>query len=260
MVRLTAGSHASLRKTRRAPPTRSMVVRGDHVVPRRTPPKRKSAAPTRSMVVRGNTGPLTIPALRRAFESVDRFVAKKPSVPEFQKHWKKTFGKPVSAEAARDYLQFAAAKQTQSGGAAPLSYELGEPAGPAPNVPPTATPYVSNGFGFANVPSFINQCGTVDTTNPVPADMGTNTFTRMGGGRRTRKRSTRQRGGAAQLDEFFARPFGINSPPSMAQTAQTLTTGYNQFASPRPELHHNLNFHRMPSVMTGGLPPSSITF
>lgn len=244
------------RKTRRTP-TRSMVVKGDHVVSRRTPPKRTSAAPSRSMVVRGNTGPLTIPALRRAFESVDRFVAKKPSVAEFQRHWKKTFGKPVSAEAARDYLQFAAVKKTQSGGAltgAPLSYELGEPAGPAPNAPP----YVSTGFGFANVPGFISQCGTVDTTNPVPADMGSNKV----GGKRSRTR--KQRGGAgAPLQSAFAemlsKPFGMGSPPSPAQTAQTLTNGYNQFNSPRPE-NNNMNFHRTPTVFTGSLPPSSITY
>lgn len=247
------------RKTQRTP-TRSMVVKGDHVVPRRTPPKR---GVTRSMVVRGNTGPLTIPALRRAFESVDRFVAKKPSVAEFQKFWKKTFGKPVSAEAARDYLQFAAAKKTQSGGAltgAPLSYELGQPAGPAPNAQPTATPYVSTGFGFANVPGFISQCGTVDTTNPVPADMGSN---KVGGGRSRRTR--KQRGGAgapiqAAFAELLSNPFGMGSPPSPAQTAYALTTGYNQFNSPRPELNNNINFHKTPTVFTGSLPPSSITY
>ena len=238
-----------------------MVVRGDHKTSRRTPPKRKSAsaAPTRSMVVRGNTGPLTIPALRRAFESVDRFVAKKPSVVDFQKFWKKTFGKPVSAEAARDYLQFAAAKKAQSGGAltgASLSYELGEPAGAAP----TATPYVSTGFGFANVPGFINQCGTVDTTNPVPADMGSNKV----GGKRSSTRRSRQRGGAgaslqSAFSEFVTRPFGMNSPPSPAQSAQTLTTGYNQFNSPRPE-NNNPSFPVPQPVVTGSLPLTSIAY
>lgn len=234
-------------------PTRSMVVRGDH---RRTPPKGKHAGPTRSMVVRGNTGPLTIPALRRAFESIDRFVAKKPTVAEFQKHWKKTFGKPVSADAARDYLQFAAAK-TQSGGAAPLSYELGEPAGPAPNVPP----YVSTGFGFANVPGFINQCGTVDTTNPVPADMGSNKV----GGRRSERstRRQRQRGGAAELStafaEFASRPLGMSSPLSMGQAAQTLTTGYNDLASPRPEIS-NFTFARQPTIFNASLPTITSSF
>lgn len=218
------------------------------------------------MVVRGNTGPLTIPALRRAFESVDRFVAKKPTVAEFQKHWKKTFGKPVSAEAARDYLQFAAAKKAQSGGGtltgAPLSYELGEPAGAAPSTP-MATPYVANGFGFANVPGFINQCGTVDKTNPVPADMGSN---KVGGGRSRRSRRNRsQRGGAgaplqAAFNESLIRPAGgMNSPPTMAQTLQQNALGYNQFSSPRPE-NNNLDFNTPKTVFTGSLPPSSITY
>lgn len=213
--------------------------------------------PRRSMVVRGNTGPLTIPALRRAFESVDRFVAKKPTVAEFQRFWKKTFGKPVSADVARDYLQFAAAK-TQSGGSAPLSYELGEPAGTAPNAPPTATPYVSTGFGFANVPGFINQCGTVDSSTPVPADMGSN---KVGGSRKRSRRS--QRGGAANLStafaEFQVRPLGMSSPVSMGQAVQTLANGNNTLPSPRPEINP-LSFARQPTVFTASIPTSSITF
>jgi hypothetical protein len=215
------------------------------------------------MMVRGNTGPLTIPELRRAFESVDRFVAKKPTVAEFQRHWKKTFGKPVATDAARDYLQFASAKP-QSGGSASLSYELGEPVGAAPNVPSygLATPYVSTGFGFANVPGFINQCGTVDSSTPVPADMGSNL---VGGKRSTERRKTRkQRGGAgaplqAAFAEFMSRPLGMNSPPSMGQTVQTLSTGYNALASPRPEIN-DLSFTRPPSVFNATLPTITSSF
>ena len=197
--------------------------------------------------------PLTIPQLRRAFESIDRFVAKSPSVADFQKHWKKTFGKPVSAEAARDYLQFAtAAKKTQGGGGpASLGYELTEPAGAAPNSPP----YLASGFGFANVPSFISQCGTVDVKNPVPAGIGSN---HVGGKRGSRRK---QKGGSlsSAFAEFTSRPFGMLAPQTQAQDLQSLAHGNNTLASPRPE-HNTLNLVRPQIVFGATLPTSSISY
>jgi hypothetical protein len=206
----------------------------------------------RPSATKTTTTPLTIPQLRRAFESIDRFVAKSPSVADFQKHWKKTFGKPVSAEAARDYLQFAtAAKKTQGGGGpAPIGYELTEPAGAAPNSPP----YLASGFGFANVPSFISQCGTVDVKNPVPAGIGSN---HVGGKRRSRK----QKGGtlSSAFAEFTSRPFGMLTPPTQAQDLQSLAHGNNTLASPRPEFS-TFDFARPQIVFGATLPKSSISY
>lgn len=207
----------------------------------------------RPSTAKTTTTPLTIPQLRRAFESIDRFVAKSPSVADFQKHWKKTFGKPVSAEAARDYLQFAAAtKKTQGGGGpAPLGYELTEPAGAAPSSPP----YLASGFGFANQPSFISQCGTVDVKNPVPAGIASN---HVGGKRGSRRK---QKGGSlpSAFAEFTSRPFGMLSPSTQAQDLQSLAHGNNTLASPRPE-HNTLNLVRPQMVFGATLPITSINY
>lgn len=202
---------------------------------------------------------MTVPQLRRAFEHMDGFVAKKGTdVDAFRKEWKKIFGKEVSRVAAEDYLKFVKTKKSQRGGAlalspAPLGYDLR--AG-------TDTPYgsfnkyVGDGFGFANVDSVAAVCGRENITpklpvmqSPVatlPADLGSN---KVGGGRR---KTRKQKGGASAgwLAQFLnngaealQRPVAIGKMdvPGAAVSAQMLAKGYptgegNLFASPRPEI------------------------
>lgn len=193
---------------------------------------------------------LTVPQLRRAFEHIDKFVAKHSTdVEAFRKEWKKTFGKEVSKAAAEDYLKFVKSKTPMKGGAslspAPLAYDMR--AG-------TDTPYgsfnkyVGDGFGFANVDSISAGCGRENITPKLPADIGN----KVGGGRRkTRKLKSSQKGGAFSLSQFLStgaealqRPvtIGRSDMPGSLYTAQMMAKGYPTgtagiFNSPRPEIH-----------------------
>ena len=192
---------------------------------------------------------MTVPQLRRAFEHIDSFVAKKgTNVDAFRKEWKKTFGKEVSRAAAEDYLKFVGSKKSkkgaQSGGAlslspAPLGYDLragtDTPYGSFPS-------YVAGGFGFANADSISAACGRENITPRLPADLGSN---KVGGGRRKTRKTKRQGGGGfmSTLSEALQRPFTIGKMdiPGVGVTAQMMAKGYptgegNLFASPRPEV------------------------
>ena len=221
----------------------------------------------------GKNKALTIPQLRRSIEHIDAFVARKGNdVTAFRKEWKKTFGKEVSLKAAKEYLEIVLKRkgQGQSGGMAPLNYELGAGGDASPSVPP----YVSGGFGFANNDGFASSCGKEDIT-PVPHPrLGSNL---VGGGKGGKGKKTRkgrkgrkdrkdQRGGAlpimSQLSnnfaEFLSRPvIPMSSPPSMAQDMQMLSKGYNGLASPLPQ-NPSFNFAQTPPIYNTYVSPSSV--
>jgi hypothetical protein len=197
---------------------------------------------------------MSVPQLRRAFEHIDKFVAKKGTdVDAFRKEWKKTFGKEVSKAAAEDYLKFVKSKKSksQSGGGAltlsPASIGYDMRAG-------TDTPYgsfnkyVGDGFGFANADSVAAACGRENITPKLPADLGSN---KVGGGRRKTRKA--QKGGAFSLAQFLSsgaealqRPVTMGSvlSPNTAgtlYTTQMMAKGYptgtaGVFNSPRPEI------------------------
>lgn len=170
---------------------------------------------------------MTIPKLRKAFESLDSFLQKRIHSPtiesDFRKEWKKLFGKPVSETAAKEYIRFMKANKVQKGGAAPIDWTLRPPEPLNLNIPP----YVSSGFGFANIPSFMpTQCGKESIPNTIPASLGLNSFPKaiVGGGKKTRKQR-KQKGGAlpsimTAVSEMFQRPVQMDSPPSRAQDFQ----------------------------------------
>jgi hypothetical protein len=203
---------------------------------------------TRKAAQKKETG-MTVPELRRAFERIDTFVARNGSnVEAFRKEWKKTFGKDVSANSAKEYLEFVSSKKSkktknnQTGGMAPLDYDLRAGA----DIPyGSFLPYVSKGFGFANMDSIAAVCGKEDIT-PVPpagpSGLGSNEV-KFGGGKKNRTRkSKKQRGGGVlnNVAELFQRPFLMNSPPTTLQHSQMDVKGYNGFPSPLPE---NPSFH-----------------
>ncbi len=183
---------------------------------------------------------MTIPQLRQAFEKIESYVSKhNDDVEGFQNEWKKVFGKTVSKEAARDYLAFVREqKGSQSGGAAPIDYDMRAGA----DIPYGSFPaYVQSGFGFANMDSFTLQKGDL-LTPIIPAGMGTNKVMGGGkrGGRKTRKQK-KQAGGAylpslaTAAQEFLTRPLGMSSPPTTLQQTQMEVKGVNGFPSGRPE-------------------------
>ena len=176
--------------------------------------------------------PLTLSKLRKALEHIKRSAQTK-SVIEFKKDYKTAFGRVISTEQAEDYMKSLKNKQMK-GGAAPLSYETRPGADlPYGNFPP----YVSNGFGFANVASTLGEAAGVTDFPTPPAGLGSN---KVGGSRkRSGKRVTarKQKGGATVLENvsaMFARPFPSAAPPSYLGDAQMLLKGANGFPSPLP--------------------------
>lgn len=223
---------------------------------------RKTKKATKTPEPKGDKG-MTIPELRRSFEQVERWVKSHGAdVEGFQTMWKKTFGKEVSKEAAKDYLQFVHAKGKQSGGGqaitpASLGYDLRAGADiPYGSFPP----YVSGGFGFANIDSLTAV--KEDITPKLPADMGSNL---VGGAKKRRaaktRKSKKQSGGGftSAVTEFLTRPFGMNSPPTASQDAQMLAKGVTGLASPRPEIN-DLQFTPNPTIYNASINPASRSF
>jgi hypothetical protein len=229
---------------------------------RKTPTKTKQAETTKA---------LTIPELRKAFEHIDAVVHTKISkleeeeaISAFRKEWKKIFGKEVSEESAKEYLQFvlsekrssgsAAAKQ--SGGAAPLGWDMTPGAGAV-----RALPYISDGFGFANKDSIVAECGKVDITPQLLPGMGDRTV-KFGGGakkkRETRRKSKKQTGGAigSAVMEAITRPF---FPTGAGYDAMLISKGINTLSSPRPEIPA-FSANQPTTVYSASSTPTSRTF
>jgi hypothetical protein len=230
---------------------------------------------------------MTVPQLRKAFEHIESY-ARKHDVSAFRKEWKKTFGKPISEHAAKDYISFLKSSNEQSGGGsatplagAPLDYTTR--AGADPSTAAQVPPYVSSGFGFANMDSFRLMSGKEDITPRIPADMGSNL---VGGSnrvfnsnqlkepielksleskRKTRKSRKGQVGGAfpslsTAVSEMMSRPFAMNSPPTtgniMTMAAKAHT---DDIASPRPE-NNNLSFTQAPTIYSATANNQTRTF
>jgi uncharacterized protein (UPF0335 family) len=124
---------------------------------------------------------MTIPQLRKAFETIEQKSKEIHSVREFQQVWKSVFHKTIDVKAAESYLSMKKkrsktrkSKNKQSGGVAPLDYTVG----PGVNgVHGNFLPYISSGFGFYNSINNIamdSDCGKQDITPTLSSDMGSN--------------------------------------------------------------------------------------
>lgn len=183
--------------------------------------------------------PLSLGGLRRALEHI-KGCAGKMSVPEFQKEYKKVFHKNIGPKDAKAYIQSLKASR-QSGGAAPLHYEL--QAG-APTPYGSFPAYLTGGFGFANVSSTLGEAAGVTNFPSPAARMGSNLVGGSKGKRATRRKGKSQKGGAGMLDvtlsnvaEVFSRPFPAAAPATIGNDLQLLAKGHIPFDSPRPEFH-----------------------
>jgi hypothetical protein len=187
-------------------------------------------------------GYMTIPEVRRSLEHIHSYVKTHPTVSAFRKEFKKVFGTEISEKSASEYLSVVSLeKGRQHGGAqlvnpASVGYEMA----PGSNNP-SYLPYVAGGVQLP-VDSVARTCGQ-NCFLPPAAGLGSNTF-QKGGKRNTRKtRKGKQHGGAfptlqTAFSEFLNRPLGMGSPPSAGQDLTMLAKGYNQFASPRPEINN----------------------
>jgi len=184
--------------------------------------------------------PLSLGGLRKALEHI-KGCAGKMNVSEFQNEYKKVFHKNISPKDAKAYIQSLKASR-QSGGAAPLHYELQAGA----ETPYGSFPaYLTGGFGFANASSTLGE-GAGVTKFPSPATgMGSNL---VGGakGKRCTKRKVKvkiQKGGGvldvtlSNVAEVFSRPFPSAAPATIGNDVQMLAKGLPGFDSPRPEFH-----------------------
>jgi hypothetical protein len=184
---------------------------------------------------------LTVPQLRKAFEKIDmetrKILAKHPiddsSISEFQKTWKSTFHKEIDAGVAKSYLELNAKVRKhkgtrkekrkgaqQKGGSAPVDYML------RPGLDGTHgnyLPYVSSGLGFYNSINNIamdSDCGKVDVTPQISADMGSNQFHSgqqgMFGGQRMIQSSVPPSLLQDVQDSLLSRPLG--SSPNVLNT------------------------------------------
>jgi hypothetical protein len=187
---------------------------------------------------------MTIPEVRKSLEHIHSYVKTRPTVAAFRKEFKKVFGTEISEKSASEYLSVVSlekARGSQHGGAqlaspAPLGYEMT----PGSNNP-SYLPYVAGGVQLP-LDSVARTCGQ-NCFLPPAADLGSNAF-QKGGRRNTRKmrKSRKQKGGAfptiqTAFAEFLNRPLGMGSPNSAPQDLTMLAKGYNQFASPRPEIN-----------------------
>ena len=184
--------------------------------------------------------PLSLGGLRKALEHI-KGCAGKMSVPEFQKEYKKVFHKNINPKDAKAYIQSLKASR-QSGGAAPLHYEL--QAG-APTPYGSFPAYLTGGFGFANVSSTLGEAAGVTNFPSPAARMGSNLVGGAKGKRATRRKGKgdRQKGGGildntlSNVSEIFSRPFPAVAPASIGNDMQMLSKGVPGFDSPRPEFH-----------------------
>ena len=168
----------------------------------------------------------------------------------FQKEWLKVFKRPVDNKAADAYLLFEAKKgkkgtRKQKGGSsplggAPLDYTMGPGLTQTQGQYGSFPAYVDSGFdSYAtkfNQDSITAQCGQVDTTPKLPANMGSNQVSQKGGKRSRKLR--KQMGGFPTLAEFGSalsfRPLLATNPTTALYDAQMSSKGLPLPASPSP--------------------------
>jgi len=182
------------------------------------------ARQTRKKTNKNLAKPLTVPQLRKAFESIDietrKILAKHPinelSISDFQKVWKSIFHKQIDIQSAKSYLELQSkikkktkgTRKSQKGGSAPVDYML------RPGLDGTHgsfLPYVSSGLSFYNNINNIamdSDCGKVDITPQIAADMGSNMF-----------------GGASIAELSGSRIIQSSVPPSILQDVQDTMLG-----------------------------------
>lgn len=171
------------------------------------------------------TKAMTIPQLRKAFETIEKKSNEIHTVREFQEVWKSVFHKSIDSKAAESYLRMKKKKSKtrknknkQSGGVAPLDYTVG----PGVNgVHGNFLPYISSGFGFYNNINNIamdSDCGKQDITPTISSDMGSNKVTSGG-----------------SLNELLSQKFvGSTVPPTPLQDLVDSVRGVKLGASPDP--------------------------
>jgi hypothetical protein len=155
------------------------------------------------------------------------------SVKKFQSEWQATFHKPLSDKVAKEYLnhinKYKSKTMKKRGGGtitpAPLAYRM-EPGAQIPhgNFPE----YLTKGF-FVPMSDNIANCGKIDSTPTVPANMGSNKV----GGKRKKSKSLKKGGGSDPISSLITglgtiaqRPWASQNPPLFHQDQLLQYKGY----------------------------------
>lgn len=216
-------------------------------------------------------GIYSIPELRRSFEHIEAYLndkiqrkeTKEKMIRDVRKEWEEVFMKPLdhaSAEAliedrmklvpsrrktrkhhggafaingapvdsvTRPGLYLAPAGLPDQNGGLPLSKQSG--GGPYGSF----VQYVSNGFQQPEM-SIVSDPVKGQPAWPIPtADMGSNQFAPLKGGRRRTRRGVRRGGSLASMwDSMTSHPISASSPPGPLQDAQDMWHGASVGASP----------------------------
>ena len=161
---------------------------------------------------------MTIPQLRKAFESVEHETTRildhpidASSVEEFQKIWGSIFGKQIDKKVAESYLTIQTKiknktkgkkSRKQKGGVATLDYQY-RPGIDGPHG--QYLPYITSGFKFydsINQIGMDSSCGKDNITPTISEDMGSNKV------------------GGASINELLTGRLGVaSSPPNLIQDA-----------------------------------------
>ena len=192
-------------------------------------------------------GIYSIPELRRAFEHVEQVIdemihskeSKADMISHIRKEWQKVFHKALDKSSADALITHRMESRSMKGGGstplagAPLDYTT-RPGiyldqGKIPGADGGLTKTVGGGGygsyvqyvdgGFRN-PEIAQQYDPVENQSIFPlaprADMGSNVFTPIKGGKRTVKtrKNKKTRGGAAMLEQAFVRPIPAEPAPS----------------------------------------------
>jgi len=178
---------------------------------------------------------MTIPELRKAFESIETFLElhanhpRKELVKLFQQEWKKIFHKEIETKEAEAYVEHALQElkgknpkqRRHAGGAmplggAPLLYDTrpGEYISPGVNQGsyPHVPAYVDRGFWNPEIGRQYDPVpGQTHYPSATPYGLGSN----QAGGR-TKKRRRNQKGGniVDAVGQFFMRPIFSSAPPT----------------------------------------------
>jgi len=217
-------------------------------------------------------GIYSIPELRRAFEHVEQVIdemihnkeSKANMVSHIRKEWLKVFHKTLDKASADALITHRMGSRSMKGGAsaplagAPVDYvtrpgiylDQGSIPGADGGLTKTVggggygsyVRYVDNGFFNPEIAQQYDPVGGQSIFPFAPrADMGSNAFTPVKGGKRTIKtrKNKKTQGGAAMLEQAFMRPIpAVSAPSSVLFDAQQSIRGASGGLSPDITQHH----------------------
>ena len=235
--------------------------------------------------VKSTKGVYSIPELRRGFEHIEQVMddmirhqeSKHTMISTIRKEWSKVFHKTLDKESAdamiTHHMESTRGHRVRGGAAAiqgaPLDYttrpglylDQGRIPGPDGGLTQTVggggygsyVQYVDRGFFN---PEIAKQYDPVPNQSVFPiaprADMGSNVFTPLKGGKRKTRKTKKTHGGMAAISQAFMRPIPADVPPTNPLfDAQSMFRGVPSGVNPD-------QVQRQPSYQVGSVYPHAV--